>query len=432
MISEKKTLEQVADFCLGKMLDKKKNKGDLRPYLANVNVRWGEFEFDKLREMRFEQHELIKFGLRYGDIVMCEGGEPGRCAIWKNKLPGMMIQKALHRIRPHECLDNRFLFYTFLEYGQTEQFSRLFTGATIKHLPREKLAQLELEIPPLPVQRKIAAILSEYDDLIENNTRRIAILEEMAQTIYREWFVNFRFPGHENVKLVDSPLGQIPEEWEVVTLGELIDIKHGYAFKGKFFGDSGDFVVLTPGNFHEHGGMKYKGRKEKYYTDTPPEDFVLSRGDLLVAMTDLIQNAPILGSPLFVPETGRFLHNQRLGKVSIKSQELISHEFLFWLFNSYDYRGQIKGSATGSTVRHTSPSRIYEVAFALPPSDLMNQFTLLTKECFSLTEVWAKQTQNLRTTRDLLLPKLISGKLDVEDLDIDVGEAIESLEEAIA
>ena len=96
----RKALEDVADFCLGKMLDQKKNKGDLRPYLANVNVRWGEFAADNLREMRFEQHELERFGLKYGDIVMCEGGEPGRCAIWKNQIPGMMIQKAIHRIRP--------------------------------------------------------------------------------------------------------------------------------------------------------------------------------------------------------------------------------------------------------------------------------------------------------------------------------------------
>ena len=76
------------------------------------------------------------------------------------------------------------------------------------------LQAFEVRVPPLPTQRKIASILSAYDDLIENNTRRIAILEEMAQAIYREWFVNFRFPGHENVKLVDSPLGQIPEGWE--------------------------------------------------------------------------------------------------------------------------------------------------------------------------------------------------------------------------
>ena len=114
---ETRKLEAVADFCLGKMLDQKKNRGELLPYLANVNVRWGEFDLDDLREMRFEQHEHERYGLKYGDIVMCEGGEPGRCAIWKDQFPGMMIQKALHRIRPREGLRPEFLFYFFLYKG---------------------------------------------------------------------------------------------------------------------------------------------------------------------------------------------------------------------------------------------------------------------------------------------------------------------------
>ena len=112
-----KPLAEVADFRLGKMLDDKKNRGESLPYLANVNVRWGEFDLENLREMRFEHDEMDRYGLKFGDIVMCEGGEPGRCAIWKESVPGMMIQKALHRIRPHDCLDHRFLFYSFLRKG---------------------------------------------------------------------------------------------------------------------------------------------------------------------------------------------------------------------------------------------------------------------------------------------------------------------------
>jgi type I restriction enzyme S subunit len=114
----KQPLAHVAQFRLGKMLDDKKNRGDLLPYLANVNVRWGELDLHDLREMRFEYDEMDRYGLKYGDIVMCEGGEPGRCAIWKEPVPGMMIQKALHRIRPHDCLDHRFLFYSFLHKGR--------------------------------------------------------------------------------------------------------------------------------------------------------------------------------------------------------------------------------------------------------------------------------------------------------------------------
>ncbi|MDY0095776.1 MAG: restriction endonuclease subunit S [Candidatus Vecturithrix sp.] len=210
-------LEAVADFCLGKMLDQKKNRGEPLPYLANVNVRWGEFDLADLREMRFEQHELDRYGLKYGDIVMCEGGEPGRCAIWKEQRSSMMIQKALHRIRPHDCLRPEFLYYFFLYKGRTGHLSSLFTGSTIKHLPREKLALVEVPVPPHYIQGRIASILSAYDNLIENNRRRIQLLEQAARLLYKEWFVYLRFPGHEHSKIVDG----VPEGWERTTVGEL-------------------------------------------------------------------------------------------------------------------------------------------------------------------------------------------------------------------
>lgn len=212
-------LSEVADFCLGKMLDERKNKGDFLPYLANINVRWGEFDLDNLREMRFEHDEMDRYGLKDGDIVMCEGGEPGRCAIWKDSVPGMMIQKALHRIRSHDCLDYRFLFYSFLHMGKTGRFAPLFTGATIKHLPREKLSKVVIAFPQLEFQRRIADILSAYDDLIETNRRRMALLEEAARQLYHEWFVRLRFPGHEHTRIVNG----VPEGWERKTLGELCE-----------------------------------------------------------------------------------------------------------------------------------------------------------------------------------------------------------------
>ena len=198
-----KRLGDVADLCLGKMLDEQKNKGELLPYLANVNVRWGSFDCENLREMRFAHNEMERYGLVRGDIVMCEGGEPGRCAIWQESIPGMMIQKALHRIRSHSCLDHRYLFYFFLHTGRIGGFAPLFTGATIKHLPKQSLTKLEITYPQRLIQEQIADILSTYDDLIENNRRRMTLLEESARQLYREWFVRLRFPGYEHTPIVD-------------------------------------------------------------------------------------------------------------------------------------------------------------------------------------------------------------------------------------
>jgi len=219
-------LAELAEFRLGKMLDEKKNRGDPFPYLANFNVRWGEFDLDNLREMRFEQDEMEQFGLVHGDIVMCEGGEPGRCALWKEPVPGMMFQKALHRIRPLPFIDNRFLFYSFLHLGRCGLFEGLLTGSTIKHLPKEKLALLEIPHPSLETQRRIASLLSAYDDLIENNRRRMALLEESARQLYREWFVRLRFPGHEHVRVVKG----VPEGWRTTSVSAVaVIISRGIA-----------------------------------------------------------------------------------------------------------------------------------------------------------------------------------------------------------
>ena len=160
----KKPLDDVAEFRLGKMLDQKKNKGDLMPYLANVNVRWGEFDLDNLREMRFEDNEFEAFGLKYGDIVMCEGGEPGRCAIWKDQLPRMMIQKAIHRIRARQDVDHEYLYHSLRHKAQSGQLAMYFTGATIKHLPREKLAKVKVEIPPA----RLMGLFAEQASPLEN------------------------------------------------------------------------------------------------------------------------------------------------------------------------------------------------------------------------------------------------------------------------
>lgn len=215
---EKVKLGDVTDSCLGKMLDQEKNKGEFHPYLANINVRWGNFDLDDLPQMRFEDDEQERYGLEYGDLVICEGGEPGRCAIWKNELPNMKIQKALHRVRTHKCLDYRYLYYWFLWAGKRGVLEQYFTGATIKHMPGQKLKSILIDKPPIDTQRRIADILSAYDDLIENNRKQIKLLEEAAQRLYKEWFVDLRFPGHEHTRIVDG----VPEGWDRISVGSLI------------------------------------------------------------------------------------------------------------------------------------------------------------------------------------------------------------------
>ena len=157
-----------------------------------------------------------------------------------------------------------------------------------------------------------------------------------------------------------------PMDWHDVILGDLIEIKHGFAFKSEFFSDEGNYILLTPGNCRASGGLKFKGTREKFYMGDFPKEYLLSAGDLLVIMTDLVNNAPILGGALIIPEDERFLHNQRLGLIRVTEPDRIDKKFLYYLLNTESYRSQVRGSASGATVRHTSPSRIKQCKMKIP------------------------------------------------------------------
>jgi type I restriction enzyme S subunit len=147
-------------------------------------------------------------------------------------------------------------------------------------------------------------------------------------------------------------------------LGELIKIKHGYAFKSEYFSDSGKFVLLTPGNFYETGGFRERPGKDRFFVGEFPEEYLLEFNDLIVAMTE--QGEGLLGSTAFIPSSGVYLHNQRLGLITIKDPAEACCKYLFYLFNTRSVRQQIRGSSSGTKVRHTSPERIYKVQAEIP------------------------------------------------------------------
>lgn len=152
--------------------------------------------------------------------------------------------------------------------------------------------------------------------------------------------------------------------WKEIELGLAIRVKHGFAFKGEHFSDSGNFVVLTPGNFHEQGGFRIRPDKDRYYVGEIPESFVLQESDVIVAMTE--QAEGLLGSSAWIPTPGKYLHNQRLGLVEIIKPKALNKRFLYHLFNTRAVRAQISASASGTKVRHTAPERIYRVKATVP------------------------------------------------------------------
>jgi type I restriction enzyme S subunit len=186
----------------------------------------------------------------------------------------------------------------------------------------------------------------------------------------------------------------VPNAWPTVRLSDLIRVKHGYAFKGEFFSDSGPYVVLTPGSFFEEGGFRSRGDKEKFYTGEIPDGYVLKKGNLIVAMTE--QAEGLLGSAAIVPGDDRYLHNQRLGLVEETTGGRVSTRFLYYLFNTRIVRQQLRATATGLKIRHTSPTRIGEVSVELPPLPVQRKIAAFLSAYDDLIE------NNLRRIRILV------------------------------
>lgn len=187
----------MGDICfesiLGKMLDKKKNKGELKPYLRNINVRWGKFTFENLLEMRFEESEFARYGLEDGDLVICEGGEPGRCAVWRKEFgQNMQIQKALHRIRFTQSINATFVQMYFEFCTSNHKLEKMFTGTTIKHLTGEKLARMTVPICSINEQNQILFELeskfSEIDQLDQTLSTALQQAETLRQAILKKAF----------------------------------------------------------------------------------------------------------------------------------------------------------------------------------------------------------------------------------------------------
>ena len=184
-------------------------------------------------------------------------------------------------------------------------------------------------------------------------------------------------------------------EWCDCTLGNLVDVKHGYAFLGEHFGSAGSHIVLTPGNFFDEGGFKKKGDREKWYTGPIPEDYVLKEGDLIVAMTE--QAEGLLGSSAIVPHGGLYLHNQRLGLVRLLDESKTDRHFVYYLFNSKPVRQQIRASASGVKIRHTAPSRIADVKVSVPTLRLQQRIAGILSAYDELIENNQRRIQILET-----------------------------------
>ena len=402
------TLEEACQFSNGLW------KGEKPPFVSvgvirNTNfTKEGTLDDSDIAHLDVEAKQFEKRRLQCGDIILEKsGGGPkqpvGRVVLFDKEGDDFSFSNftAALRVRDPRELDfrflHKFLHWTYLS-GVTEGMQSHSTG--IRNLDGDAYKAIQITFPPLPEQQRIVGILDEAFEGIATAKANAEKNLQNARAIFESY--------------LQSVFTQQGEGWVEKRLAELCDIKHGFAFKSEFFTDSGDYVLLTPGNFYESGGYRDRGEKQKYYCGEIPDGFVLSEGDMLVAMTE--QAAGLLGSPILVPESGTFLHNQRLGLVTKKSGVPWTNEFFFHVFNTHAVRKAIHDSASGVKVRHTSPTKIGEVIVAFPTSlseqnRIVSTLAALASETQRLASIYQQKLAALEALKKSLLHQAFAGEL---------------------
>jgi type I restriction enzyme S subunit len=316
----------------------------------------------------------------------------------------------LRKIKKH--INSSFLFHLLNSKIGKAWLDETSIGSSQPAYTIANLKKIKVPIPPKSIQQNIAAVLSAYDDLIENNKRRIALLENMAEEIYREWFVRLRFPGHEKVKVVKG----VPIDWDYNRASTFFSV-----IKGKSYG--GDEVTENPSHmpfitlksFNRGGGYREDGLK--YYSGRCKDDQIVHKDDIVMAVTDMTQNREVVGRVAKVPDFGEKGAVISLDVIKVVPKKTAG-AFLYSYLRFSGFAECIKEFANGANVLHLKPDLVPQQKINIPPMPLQLAFSEIVKPIYDQIDLLSVSIKRMTETRDMLLPRLISGKLSVENLDI--------------
>ena len=297
-----------------------------------------------------------------------------------------------------EKVDRTYLYYYLLH--QTPFYLGGVNGATMVHITKKNMEKKTVYIPSsLNVQHRIASILSTYDTLIENNTKRIRLLEKMAENLYKEWFVRFRFPGHENVEMENG----LPKGWKRGTLRDIVEFQNGFAFKSDTFCNDGKFSIVTIKNVQAEGFYGSNTDKVAEIPQRMPSYCKLVQGDILLSLTGNI------GRVCRVQGNG-YLLNQRVAKLKslfpFYNYCLFKSDYIFQSLNVISY---------GTAQLNLSPVKALKIRVNIPSKENIEHFEHKVGPMFNKIDNLQHQNSLLARQRDLLLPRLMSGKLEVKE-----------------
>ncbi len=409
LINEEVTLQNICSLITdGKHGDCKNEDGSGYYFLSAKDVRGEKLQYANARQITksdfIQTHKRTQ--LEPLDILISNSGTIGRMAIAKKLelTERTTFQKSVAILKPNkERVYPHWLFYCLL--NAREDLISAAGGTAQKNLLLRDLRYFKIELPPLPTQRKITSVLSAYDDLIENNTRRIEILEEMAQRIYREWFVHFRFPGHEKIEMVESELGLIPEGWEVRSLGDVAEqVRRN----------------VKPDQFHPetpYVGLEHIPRKSIALSEWGTAQEVQSsklafrKGEILFGKI-----RPYFHKVAVAPIDG--LCSSDTIVISPKAAEHFS--IVLCTVYSEEFVDHATQTSQGTKMPRADWNVLVKYPVAIPSPVLLQQFNELVEGIVSQIQNLVFRNRNLRLTRDLLLPKLVSGEVDVSNSDMSV------------
>ena len=369
-------------------------------YKGNLDVSTELF----ITEEKFAEIEH-KFGApKLGDLLLTSVGTLGSVYVVKPGDRFYFKDGNLTWFRNFKGLDSQFLFYWIGSPQGKAELQKCTIGSSQSAFTIVLLKGIEIALPPIPEQQRIAGILSAYDELIENSQRRIKILEAMARGLYREWFVHFRFPGHENHPRVASALGEIPQGWEVKAIqdfGKVVTGKTPSKANAGFFGEDVPFVK-TP---DMHGNLFILGTNESLSTAgaNSQANKTLPVGSICVSCIGTIGVVSIT--------TEDCQTNQQINSVVLAKSEY--REFLFLRLQEAKQALENLGS-NGATMGNVNKSKFESMEIVAPPDAHLFDFHRLTQPMFNSILNLTRQVKNLRATRDLLLPRLLSGQINVE------------------
>lgn len=375
----------------------KSNKGI--PFVTISNIKDNSFDFTNCMHVPQSYYDnlLAKRKPQKGDILYSVVGSFGIPVLIKENVK-FTFQRHIAILRPNpHIVEPAYMYYSMLSKAFFLQADAAAIGTAQRTISLSSLQNLTINLPDLPTQRRIASILSAYDDLIENNRRQIKLLEEAAQRLYREWFVELRFPGHESVKVVDG----VPEGWMKGTVDNIVKLLSGYPFKSSEYVSSGKYRLITIKNVKDG---EFSPDNVDYIDQLPdkvPSHCILTEGDILLSLTGNIGRVCIVNGY-------NYLLNQRVAKL-----QTLHPAYAYCMFRSKEMLNKMTALSNGVAQQNLSPIRAEKIRILIPSSNLLFQFKNIVEPIISQIILLNNQITFACEARDRLLPELMGREIEV-------------------